>query len=162
MLLALAACVTTGEAGPDNAPITISVDNRTSRVVTVERYVGGTITQRVGLVNGGSRRVLTIPWHPTRLAHELLRMEGVARVATGAETRAGPALGYAVEECRDGVCAVTWALHLPPGAEVSLLIDSRGVARMYYDHRDPPGGVAARSTRFSTALPTRRTASAGR
>ena len=138
MVAALAACATTSESEADAEPITVNVDNMTSRVITVERYVGSAIARRVGLVNGGEKRVLTIPWHPSRLAHQLLRLEGAARVGTGSATRAAPALGYAVEECRNGVCAVTAALHLPPGAEVSLVIDTRGVARMYYDRPDPP------------------------
>ncbi|MXX35124.1 MAG: hypothetical protein F4107_00665 [Gemmatimonadetes bacterium] len=138
MFMALAACATASEAGPEAEPITIRVDNMTSRVITVERYIGSTIARRVGLVNGQSQRVLTIPWHPSRLAHQLLRLEGVARVATGAETGAAPALGYGVEECYEGVCALTGALHLPPGAEVSLVIDTRGVARMYYNRPAGP------------------------
>ncbi|MYA12994.1 MAG: hypothetical protein F4087_02800 [Gemmatimonadetes bacterium] len=66
MFMALAACATASEAGPEAEPITIRVDNMTSRVITVERYIGSTIARRVGLVNGQSQRVLTIPWHPSR------------------------------------------------------------------------------------------------
>lgn len=126
MTVVLAACATSGEARPAAEPITLTVDNMSNVVVTVERYVGGTVTQRVGLVPGASERVMTIPWHSTRLAHQLLRLD------------AGGTLTYDVEECRNDVCAVTQALHLPPGAEVSLVIDRRRDVRMYYEARDPP------------------------
>ncbi len=157
-VVALCACATAPAGEPESGrePITIHVDNKTSRVVTVERIVamqgsrGSTafgearrqgqrpITQRVGLVNGESRRTLTVPWHPSRLAHELLWLEGVVRVATDSETL-GPGqnrMTYLVEECRGArmnACVDTHALHLPPGAEVELVIDTRHEARMYYE-----------------------------
>ena len=157
LVLVLCACATSPAGGPDSGeePIRIHVDNMTSRVVTVEHIVaaigarGSTafgnvqrrserpVTRRIGVVNGQSKRTLTVPWHPARLAHEILWLEGVERVTSGTETL-GPGqrgLGYVVEECRgEGLraCVETFALHLPPGSEVSLVIDRRHDARMYY------------------------------
>ena len=158
LVAALGACATAPAEGPESgrAPISIHVDNMTSRVVTVDLVVGVTgspgstafgnvrrqaerpVTRRVGLVNGQSRRTLTVPWQPARLAHQLLWLEGVARVASDTETL-GPgqhSLNYLVEECHGeamNACSVTHALHLPPGAEVQLVIDTRHEARLYYE-----------------------------
>jgi len=157
LLVALCGCASApaGERDAGQEPITVHVDNLTSRVITVERIVavsgsprGGSfqtltsqgerpVTRRVGLVNGKSRRTLTVPWHSSRLAHQMLWLEGAERVATGQET-AGPGqhnLSYRVEECRGegpNACAETTALHLPRGAEVSLVIDTRLEVTMYY------------------------------
>lgn len=169
MVLALAvfvgahgACATApaGEQEDGREPITVHIDNLTSRVVTVDRIMstmgarGSTsfgnvmsqserpVTQRVGLVQGQSKRTLTVPWHPSRLAHQILWLEGVARIATNTETL-GPGRhgsSYQVEECRgEGLraCVATSSLHLPPGAEVTLVIDQRHEARMFYN-RPPP------------------------
>ena len=117
-----------GEGGDD--AITVHVDNQTNRVVTVERVVasgaGQPVTVRDGLVRGGSQQTLTIPWHPSRLAHELLWFDGL---------NDDDDQSYRVEECQGegrNVCAETEALHLPRGAEVSLLIDTRFEVTMYY------------------------------
>lgn len=125
LAVAYGACATGGEGGGGNEPITVQVDNQTNRVVTVERVVatGGPqpVTVRVGLVRGGSQETLTIPWHPSRLAHQLLWFDGLNSST------------YRVEECvGEDACAETTALHLPPGAEVSLLIDTRLEVTMYY------------------------------
>lgn len=158
LLVALCGCASApaGERDADREPITIHVDNMTSRVITVDRIVavsgsprGGSfqtlssrgerpVTRRIGLVNGKSKRTLTVPWHSSRLAHQMLWLEGAERVATGQET-AGPGqhnLSYRVEECRgEGLraCVETSALHLPPGARVTLVVDQRHVATLYYD-----------------------------
>lgn len=157
-VFAFAACATTSEGGPDadHEPITVHVDNLTSRVITVDRIVaisgspgsasfGETrsqgerpVTRRIGLVNGKSKRTLTVPWQSSRLAHQMLWLEGAERVASGSETL-GPGqhnLSYRVEECRgEGLraCVQTSSLHLPPGARVTLVIDTRHVATLYYD-----------------------------
>lgn len=165
MVLALAvfvgahgACATApaGEQEDGREPITVHIDNLTSRVVTVDRIVaivgspGSTsfgnvarqnerpVTRRVGLVQGQSKRTMTVPWDPSRLAHQILWLEGVARIATNTETL-GPgqhSSSYQVEECRgEGLraCVATSSLHLPPGSEVTLVIDRRHEARMYYN-----------------------------
>lgn len=123
------ACAT-GGGGGGNEPITVQVDNQTNLVVTVERVVaagaGQPVTVRVAQVRGESQDTLTIPWHPSRLAHQLLWFDGLNSST------------YRVEECAsEGACAETTALHLPPGAEVSLLIDTRLEVTMYY--RAPSG-----------------------
>ena len=158
ILVANSACATTSEPRAEGGrePILVHVDNLTSRVITVDRVVAISgsrgaaafgesrsqgerpVTRRVGLVNGKSKRTLAIPWQSTRLAHQLLWLEGAERVATGSETL-GPgqhSLSYRVEECRgEGLraCVETSALHLPPGAEVTLVVDQRHVATLYYD-----------------------------
>ncbi len=158
LVVVCCACATTPDGEPDagREPIIIHVDNQTSRVVTVDRIVamgGGVgstsfgnvsssrerpVTLRVGVVNGQSRRTLAVPWHPSRLAHEILWIEGVDRIASDTETL-GPGqhhATYQVEECRGAglnACVETRALHLPPGAEVTLVIDTRHVAWLYYD-----------------------------
>ena len=158
LVLACCACASTpaGEPEAGREPIIIHVDNQTSRVVTVDRIVamgggvgstsfGGVasrrerpVTRRIGVVNGQSKRTLAVPWHPSRLAHEILWIEGVERVATDTETL-GPGQHhktYRVEQCRGtglNACVQTAALHLPPGAEVTLVIDRRHEAWMYYD-----------------------------
>ena len=157
LAVTLCGCATAPVEGPEGGrePISVHVDNMTSRVVTVDLVVGiagspgstsfgnvsrqseRPVTRRVGLVNGQSRRTLTVPWQPSRLAHQLLWLDGVARVATDTETL-GPGqhrLGYLVEECLGehmNACSVTYALHLPPGSEVTLVIDKRHEARLYY------------------------------
>lgn len=154
------ACASAPEGVPEpgREPITVHVDNMTSRVITVDRIVatqgspGSTpfgevqrqnerpITRRVGLVQGGSKRTMTVAWHPSQRAHEILWLEGVARIATGRETL-GPGQhhsSYVVEQCLGegpNACSVTSSLHLPPGAEVTLVIDKNHVARMYYQLR---------------------------
>ena len=158
LLVALCGCASApaGERGAGREPITVHVDNLTSRVITVDRIVavsgspgsaifGETrsqgerpVTRRVGLVNGKSRRTLTVPWHSSRLAHPSLGREGVGRVGADSETL-GPSqhnLNYRVEECRGQglrACVETTALHLPPGARVTLVVDQRHVATLYYD-----------------------------
>lgn len=114
-----------GEAG--NAPITVHVDNMASRVLTVERVVATgavrPVTVRVGLVRGETGRTVTIPWHPSRLAHQLLWLDGMNSST------------YRAEECRGegpNACTETTTLHLPPGAEVTLVIDRRLEATLYY------------------------------
>ena len=117
-----------GGEGGGNEPITIQVDNMTNRVVTVERVVASgaatqPVTVRVGLVRGETQQTLTIPWHPSRMAHQLLWFDGLNSP------------NYRVEECTgQGTtdCAETRVLHLPPGAEVSLVIDTRLEVTMYY------------------------------
>lgn len=157
LVVAICGCATAPAQGPEGGrdPISLHVDNMTSRVVTVDMVVGVAgspgsssfgnvrrqserpVTRRIGLVNGESRRTLTVPWQPSRLAHQLLWIEGVSRVASDTETL-GPgqhSLSYLVEECygeRMNACSVTRALHLPPGAEVTLVIDQRLDARLYY------------------------------
>lgn len=157
LALAICGCATAPAQGPEGGrdPISLHVDNMTSRVVTVDMVVGVSgspgstafgnvrrqserpVTRRIGLVNGESRRTLTVPWQPARLAHQLLWIEGVSRVASDTETL-GPGqhgLSYLVEECHGegmNACSVTRALHLPPGAEVTLVIDNRLDARLYY------------------------------
>ncbi len=122
LAVANSACATGGGGtGGGDEPITLQVDNRTNRVVTVERIVASGVTVRVGVVRGGSQQTLTVPWHPSRLAHQLLWFDGLNSSS------------YRVEECAaEGACAETTALHLPPGAEVSLLIDRRLEVTMYY------------------------------
>lgn len=124
LAVAYGACAT-GGGGGGNEPITVQVDNQTNLVVTVERIVaagaGQPVTVRVAQVRGGTQQTLTIPWHPSRLAHQLLWFDGLNSST------------YRVEECAsEGACAETTALHLPPGAEVSLLIDTRLEVTMYY------------------------------
>ena len=158
LVIASGACASApageGDAGQD--PITIHVENLTSRVITVDRIVAVSgsyrgasfqtltsrgerpVTRRVGLVSGKSQRTLTVPWLSSRLAHQMLWLEGAERVATGRETLSPGQnhLGYRVEECRGAglrACVETSALHLPPGARVTLVIDQRHVATMYYD-----------------------------
>lgn len=151
------ACATgsAGRSAPGREPITVRVENQSSRVVTVDRILatvgsaGSTsfgnelrqndrpVTRRIGLVNGKSERTLTVPWHPSQLAQEILWLEGVVRIASDTETF-GPGRHhstYQVEECRSqgaNSCVVTSSLHLPPGADVTLVIDWRHEARMYY------------------------------
>lgn len=158
VLVMCCACASAPERDPDTGrePIAVHVENTTSRVVTVDRIValsgspgaaafGSTfrqgerpVTRRVGLVNGESKRTFYVPWHPSRMAHELLWLEGVVRIATDSETL-GPGqhrMTYLVERCRGegpNACVATTALHLPPGAEVTLVIDYRHEARMYYE-----------------------------
>ena len=130
LVLALGACASAAGGGGQeggNESITVRVDNRSNRVVTVERVVatGATqpVTVRVGLVRGGTEQTMTIPWNPSRLAHQLLWFDGLNSST------------YRVEECRGqgtNACAETTALHLPRGAEVSLLIDTRLEVTMYY------------------------------
>ena len=158
VVVVCSACASAPAGEPDTGrePITVHVENTTSRVVTVDRIValsgspgaaafGSTfaqgerpVTRRVGLVNGESKRTFEIPWHPSRLAHELLWLEGVSRIATDSETL-GPgqhSSTYQVERCRGtglNACVATYALYLPPGSEVTLVIDFRHEARMYYD-----------------------------
>lgn len=157
-VLALCGCASapSGEREAGREPITVHIDNLTSRVITVDRIVAVSgsrgsaafgearsqgerpVTRRVGLVNGKSRRTLTVPWHSSRLAHEMLWLEGAERVATDYETL-GPGqhhLSYRVEECRGQglrACVETSALHLPPGARVTLVVDQRHIATLYYD-----------------------------
>ncbi|MDE2652301.1 MAG: hypothetical protein F4087_05745 [Gemmatimonadetes bacterium] len=158
MVIANNACATTPEGALEagQEPITVRVENLTSRVITVDRivavsgsYKGGSfqtltsrgerpVTRRVGLVNGKSSRTLTVPWISSRLAHQMLWLEGAERIATGTETLSPGQnhLSYHVEECRgEGLraCVATSALHLPPGAEVTLVVDRRHVATLYYD-----------------------------
>lgn len=132
LLVGTGACASApggGGGGADDA-ITVHVDNQTNRVVAVERVVasgaGQPVTVRVGMVRGGSQQTLTIPWHPSRLAHELLWFDGLNDDNNQS---------YRVEECQGegrNVCAETEALHLPRGAEVSLLIVTRFEVTMYY------------------------------
>ncbi len=130
LVLALGACASGagggGQEGGDEA-ITVHVNNQTNRVVTMERVVASGATQpvtvRVGLVRGSTEQSVTIPWHPSRLAHQLLWFDGLNSSS------------YRVEECRGegpNACAETTALHLPRGAEVSLVIDTRLEVTMYY------------------------------
>lgn len=160
LVAAISACATAPAGEQEETghePITVEVDNMSSRLITVELIVGmgggvGTIpfgevrtqrarpvTRRIGVVNGGSKRTLSVPWHRARLAHQILWIEGAERIASDSETL-GPGqhhTSYHVETCRGerkNSCVVTYGLHLPPGAEVQLVIDSRHVATMYYEH----------------------------
>ena len=126
-----------GEAG--NQPVIVIVDNMASRVLTVERIVATgavrPVTVRVGVVRGESQQTLTIPWHPSRMAHQILWLDGMNSAT------------YRVEECRGegpNACTETSALHLPPGAEVTLVIDRRLEATMYY--QVPPVSPNIRSS----------------
>lgn len=115
-------CIAGAPGGGEYEPITLHVDNLTSRVVEIDRRISSSLGRRLGLVNGQSKRTFEVPYNPTfSLAHELLTSPG-----------------YQVEHCRgDGprACTVTRALHLPSGAEVMLVIDQRNGNRLYY--REP-------------------------
>ena len=134
LLIICGACATaTGGGAEDGSDaITIRFENLTNRMVAVERIVAAGATQpvtvRVAMVRGETEQTLTIPWHPSRMAHQLLWFDGLSGST------------YRVEECLgEGptACSQTTGLHLPRGAEVSVVVDSRLEVTMYY--RVPSG-----------------------